>query len=100
MADIDMADAAPAAPSKAKVLAKGAKAGGSADAGSDGKKRFEVKKVIYHDFDFSEWRPNKSAVERSSSLGMGHRGRQLRYLSKPHHGSLYPSLPDTLGYIG
>lgn len=41
MADVDMADAAPPASSKAKALAKGAKA----DTGSDGKKRFEVKKV-------------------------------------------------------
>lgn len=45
MADIDMADAAPAAPAKAKASAKSAKAGGLAEAGSDGKKRFEVKKV-------------------------------------------------------
>ena len=45
MADIDMTDASPPAPSKGKALAKGAKAGGSAEAGSDGKKRFEVKKV-------------------------------------------------------
>ncbi|KAG7007955.1 E3 ubiquitin-protein ligase [Physcia stellaris] len=40
MADVDMADAAPPASSKTKALSKGAKA----DAGSDGKKRFEVKK--------------------------------------------------------
>ena len=45
MADVDMTDASPPAPSKAKALAKGAKAGASAEAGSDGKKRFEVKKV-------------------------------------------------------
>ena len=42
MADIDMTDAAPA---KAKAAAKGAKSGGAAEAGSEGKKRFEVKKV-------------------------------------------------------
>lgn len=45
MADVDMTDVSPPAPSKAKALAKGAKAGGSAETGSDGKKRFEVKKV-------------------------------------------------------
>ena len=45
MADVDMTDASPPVPSKAKALAKGAKAGGSAEAGSEGKKRFEVKKV-------------------------------------------------------
>ena len=45
MADIDMADAAPPAPAKSKALAKSVKAGGSADISSDGKKRFEVKKV-------------------------------------------------------
>ena len=45
MADVDMTDASPPAPSKTKALAKGAKTGGSADASSDGKKRFEVKKV-------------------------------------------------------
>lgn len=40
-----MPDAGPSAPAKIKATgAKSAKAGG-ADAGSDGKKRFEVKKV-------------------------------------------------------
>ena len=45
MADVDMTDAAAPASSKAKAVSKSAKAGGSAEAGSDGKKRFEVKKV-------------------------------------------------------
>ena len=54
MADIDMTDASPPGPSKAKALAKGAKAGGSAETGSDGKKRFEVKKVRPSRF----WNPN------------------------------------------
>ncbi|CAF9911837.1 MAG: RING-box protein 1 [Heterodermia speciosa] len=44
MADVDMTDASPPGPSKAKALVKGSRAGGLAEAGSDGKKRFEVKK--------------------------------------------------------
>ncbi len=40
-----MPDAGSAAPGKGKAAAKTSKAGGSADTGSDGKKRFEVKKV-------------------------------------------------------
>ena len=40
-----MTDASPPGPSKAKALVKGSRAGGLAEAGSDGKKRFEVKKV-------------------------------------------------------
>ena len=44
MADVDMPDAGPSAPAKAKGTIKTAKSG--ADIGSDGKKRFEVKKVI------------------------------------------------------
>jgi len=49
MADIDMPDAGPPGPSKGKLSAgtKVAKSGSSADAGSDNKKRFEVKKVQY-----------------------------------------------------
>ena len=44
MADVDMPDAGPSAPAKSKGIIKSAKSG--ADVGSDGKKRFEVKKVI------------------------------------------------------
>ena len=46
MADVDMPDASPPGPSKAK-LSPGNKVAksGTADAGSDNKKRFEVKKV-------------------------------------------------------
>lgn len=49
MADIDMPDAGPPGPSRGKLSAgtKVAKSGSSADAGSDNKKRFEVKKVKY-----------------------------------------------------
>ena len=72
MADVDMADAPPA---KTKV----AKAGASAEGD---KKRFEVKKV-------GTMKPRKASrgqslhviVECRSSLGMGHRRRQLRHLS-------------------
>jgi len=41
MADVDMTDAPVTAPAKTKM----SKAGAGADASSDGKKRFEVKKV-------------------------------------------------------
>ena len=45
MADVDMTDVgAPSGPSKGKAPAKAADVG-KADAGADGKKRFEVKKV-------------------------------------------------------
>lgn len=91
MADVDMADASPPAPSKVKPVTKVVKAGGSADVGSDGKKRFEVKKVQSIAFESSIYKrcSDKPTVERSSPLGVGHRCRQLRHLSKPHHGSLY-----------
>ena len=42
-----MPDAESSAPSKAKVPAKSSKSGGAAELSSDGKKRFEVKKVCY-----------------------------------------------------
>ncbi|MCJ1252101.1 hypothetical protein MMC30_009339 [Trapelia coarctata] len=42
MADVDMPDAGPSAPAKAKAPTKSSKAGG--EGGLDGKKRFEVKK--------------------------------------------------------
>ena len=47
MADVEMPDASPSGPSKAKpsATAKVAKAGPSGDTSSDNKKRFEVKKV-------------------------------------------------------
>ena len=44
MADVDMPDAGPSVPAKSKGAVKSAKSG--ADTGPDGKKRFEVKKVI------------------------------------------------------
>ena len=45
MADVDMPDAGPSAPAKAK--ASGAKVAKGADAGTEGKKRFEVKKACF-----------------------------------------------------
>ncbi|KAI9877924.1 MAG: hypothetical protein M1830_002441 [Pleopsidium flavum] len=45
MADVEMPDAGSALPGKGKAAAKTSKAVGSGDTGSDGKKRFEVKKV-------------------------------------------------------
>lgn len=47
MADVDMPDAGPSAPapSKAPQATKPSKSGAHTDAGADGKKRFEVKKV-------------------------------------------------------
>ena len=47
MADVDMPDAESSVPSKAKVPSKSSKSGGAVDVSSDGKKRFEVKKVQY-----------------------------------------------------
>ena len=44
MADIDMPDAGPSAPAKTKAPTKAARAGGT-DVTTEGKKRFEVKKV-------------------------------------------------------
>lgn len=47
MADVDMPDAESSVPFKAKILSKPSKSGGAVDVSSDGKKRFEVKKVQY-----------------------------------------------------
>ena len=44
MADVDMPDAGPSVPAKSKGVIRSAKS--AADTGTDGKKRFEVKKVI------------------------------------------------------
>jgi uncharacterized protein (UPF0548 family) len=49
MADIDMPDAEVGTSSKAKAPAKASKSGTS-EAASDGKKRFEVKKVCLREF--------------------------------------------------
>lgn len=45
MADVEMHDAASGAAGKSKAVSKGSKSGG-AEASSEGKKRFEVKKVL------------------------------------------------------
>ena len=92
MADVDMPDAGTSGPSKAKAPVKASKAGNAADPGSDGKKRFEVKKVQ------SPWaistpkagkRTDDVLVERRGLVGLGHCRRQLRHLQKPHYGSLH-----------
>lgn len=44
MADVEMADAGPAAPAKSQANTKVVK-GGAADTATDGRKRFEVKKA-------------------------------------------------------
>ena len=90
MADIDMPDAGPSAPAggKGKATVKSSKAG--AGGGSEEKKRFEVKKVKYPVW--SPIRPHSwligCIVERCRSMGLGHCGRQLRYLPESHHGSV------------
>jgi hypothetical protein len=45
MADVEMPDVEIQPSNKGKAVARTSKAGGSAGAGADGKKRFEVKKV-------------------------------------------------------
>ena len=45
MADVDMPDVGTSGPSKSKAPVKSSKAGSAVETGSDGKKRFEVKKV-------------------------------------------------------
>ena len=91
MADVDMTDEPTTSGAGPVKRAGGAKAKGTAgDGGVDGKKRFEVKKVcksgvdIYSDSEADEI----LLVERSRSVGVGHCCRQLRYLQKPHHGSM------------
>lgn len=79
MADVEMTDAAP----KTKVA--------KAVAGdSDGKKRFEIKKVG-SPFGRRSWTSmtDGNVVERGRALGVGHCCRQLRHLPQPHHGPLY-----------
>lgn len=45
MADVDMTDVGASGPSKSKAPVKPSKGGNAVDMWSDGKKRFEVKKV-------------------------------------------------------
>lgn len=81
-----MPDAGPSTSAKGKApVGKAAKVG--ADAGTDGKKRFEVKKVRPDSVQFHGTHLSL-VVERSSSLGMGYRRGQLRHLPEPHHGSV------------
>jgi len=55
MADVDMPDAGPSALAKSKVTGARAARSGAADAGSDGKKRFEVKKVWIPHWSQATW---------------------------------------------
>ncbi len=91
MADVDMTDAPSGSTAPVKKTAGKAKAG--AEGGADGKKRFEVKKASHLRCDFGA-QANTSTVECSSSLGLGYRCRQLCYLQKPYHGSLYVFQPS------
>lgn len=86
MADVDMPDAGPSAPAKTKAPTKGSKAGG--EGGADGKKRFEVKKVHICWAFFWTAELKITIVECCSLMGLGHCGRQLCYLQKPHYGSM------------
>ncbi|KAL9623278.1 MAG: hypothetical protein Q9160_002385 [Pyrenula sp. 1 TL-2023] len=63
MADVEMTDAGPAAGSKAKSTAKVAKTA-AADSGSDGKKKFEVKKA-------SSVRPTKDHLQPKNAQWHG-----------------------------
>lgn len=67
---------------------------------SDGKKKFEVKKVR-HAIGYSKVKTTDTyIVERCSFVGMGHRSRQLRHLQKPHYGSLHRlSSQPSLSYL-
>lgn len=73
MADVEMTDAGPAAAPKSKSTAKLAKSG-AADSGSDGKKKFEVKKVGEHD-SLRIATSNPSVVECCGIVGLGYCGR-------------------------
>ena len=92
MADIDMTDAPSASTASAKNAVGKSKADGAE--GGEGKKRFEVKKVGHLQLLSRSSGANTLTVERSGSLGLGYSGRQLCYLPKPYHGSLYAWLLD------
>jgi hypothetical protein len=79
--DMDVDDVPTTAP-KAKGKDKAPKGD---DKGS--KKKFEVKKVSFLSCSLS-MPSDRAAVERSSTLGMGHCRGQLRHLQEPYHGSL------------
>ena len=85
MADVEMADGAPA-DTKTKVPVKASKSGTAE--GGDTKKRFEVKKVGLAIRLRSNSYADTLTVERRGSLGLGHRRRQLCHLPKSYHGSL------------
>jgi hypothetical protein len=97
MADIDMTDAPSGSTAPAKKAVGKGKAGAGSEGGQDGKKRFEVKKVSLR-LETSDTSLIYITVECCCSLGLGHRRRQLRYLQKPHHGSLYVFKLATRGF--
>lgn len=77
-----MKDSNAAASSKGKAVAK--------DSSSDGKKKFEVKKVRKSTLGaILTMRLTSPPVERRGPLGLGYCRRQLRHLPKPHHGLVY-----------
>lgn len=85
-----MSDAPAAGPAKGKAAAKSE----GKDMGD--KKRFEVKKVGWFLQSGAGSLANRCAVECRCAMGVGYRCRQLRYLPKPYHGSMYaPSFPGT-----
>jgi hypothetical protein len=79
MADVEMPDAGPSGAAKTKEPAAKSKAGG--EVATDGKKRFEVKKVVISGWGFCTAEGLLYAVERCSSVGMGYCCRQLCNLS-------------------
>jgi hypothetical protein len=91
MADIDMTDAPSGSGSAQVKKALGKSKATPGEGASDGKKRFEVKKVGHNSFwCFYEELDclHERIVERRGSMGMGYRCRQLCYLQKPYYGSL------------
>lgn len=70
MADVEMPDVETQPSNKGKAVARSSKPGGSAGAGADGKKRFEVKKVgdtrLWIGVELTD------LVERGVSLGVGY----------------------------
>jgi hypothetical protein len=81
MADVDMTDA--------PVTKKKGGENVEAKLKADGKKRFEVKKVIGMMFlSISGVVLILLPVECGCAMGVGHSGGQLCHLQKPHYGSL------------
>jgi hypothetical protein len=73
MADVDMTDVPSGSSAPTKKAVGKAKAGGAAEGGADGKKRFEVKKVSKHLPHVATTGTDSFTVERGRSLGLGYR---------------------------